>query len=97
MSRRKGRLSQWLAGQWRCPPHGRTHTAAGVTAWSGRRGLPRSRQRPGAGKPQERPAVRSARLDPQVAQQPVERLLVGVVLLPVGEVAASASQDRLAY
>jgi hypothetical protein len=37
------------------------------------------RQRPGAGNPQERPAVRSALLDPQVAQQPVERLLVGVV------------------
>jgi hypothetical protein len=26
-------------------------------------------------------------LDPQVAQQPVERLLVGIVLLPAGEVA----------
>jgi hypothetical protein len=26
-------------------------------------------------------------LDPQVAQQPVERLRVGVVLLPAGEVA----------
>jgi hypothetical protein len=41
----------------------------------------RSCQRPGAGKPQGRPAVRSAPLGPQVAQQPVERLLVGVVLL----------------
>jgi hypothetical protein len=32
-------------------------------------------------------------LDPQVAQQPVERLLVGVVLLPAGEVADVAQAD----
>ena len=31
-------------------------------------------------------------LDPQVVQQPVERLLVGVVLLPAGEVADAAGQ-----
>jgi hypothetical protein len=31
-------------------------------------------------------------LDPQVAQQPVERLRVGVVVLPAGEVAGYASQ-----
>jgi hypothetical protein len=30
---------------------------------------------------------RSALLDPQVVQQPVERLLVGVVILPPSEVA----------
>jgi hypothetical protein len=30
-------------------------------------------------------------LDPQVAQQPVEHLLAGVVLLPAGEVAEAAN------
>jgi hypothetical protein len=34
---------------------------------------------------------RSRLPDPQVAQQPVERLLVGVVLLPAGEVAEATS------
>ena len=33
-------------------------------------------------------------LDPQVAQQPVERLGVGVVLLPAGEVAGAVAPAR---
>jgi hypothetical protein len=33
-------------------------------------------------------------LDPQVAQPPVEGLLVGVVVLPAGEVSGSASWKR---